>query len=217
MFQKVCWSPSKDRLELAFTLAFDLEIIIRFLAYLPDWRSFFYRKRNCFDLFLAIACSIIQIPAISNSTIYPWLTVFQLIRWYRVILAFPRMKPLLVTVFGSFSGLLNMVIFLFLMNFLGALMVCRFILSWRRKGVYSWSSDRLCNCFAVIWRLENQSHSHKHIIHSWGCTRWVTDFSFPIFVHSKSCRSFHPKIGRILYMILYAPFELLFYSLYAYS
>lgn len=35
------------------------------------------------------------------------------------------MKPLLVTVFGSFGGLLNMVIFLFLMNFLGALMVCR--------------------------------------------------------------------------------------------
>ncbi|OXH34034.1 high-affinity cell membrane calcium channel [Cryptococcus neoformans] len=111
-----------DRLELAFTLAFDLEIIIRFLAYFPDWRTFFYRKRNCFDLFLAIACSIIQIPAISNSPIYPWLTVFQLIRWYRVILAFPRMKPLLITVFGSFSGLLNMVIFLFLMNFLGALM-----------------------------------------------------------------------------------------------
>lgn len=99
--------------------------MIRFLAYLPDWRSFFYRKRNCFDLFLAIACSVIQIPVISNSTIYPWLTVFQLIRWYRVILAFPRMKPLLVTVFGSFGGLLNMVIFLFLMNFLGALMVCR--------------------------------------------------------------------------------------------
>ncbi|XAO21576.1 hypothetical protein I312_100329 [Cryptococcus bacillisporus CA1280] len=59
-----------DHLELAFTLAFDLEIIIRFLAYLPDWRSFFYRKRNCFDLFLAIACSIIQIPVISNKSFW---------------------------------------------------------------------------------------------------------------------------------------------------
>ncbi|WVO19052.1 uncharacterized protein IAS62_000328 [Cryptococcus decagattii] len=59
-----------DHLELAFTLAFDLEIIIRFLAYLPDWRSFFYRKRNRFDLFLAIACSIIQIPVISNKSFW---------------------------------------------------------------------------------------------------------------------------------------------------
>ncbi|WWD18487.1 hypothetical protein CI109_102939 [Kwoniella shandongensis] len=109
-------------LEIAFTFAFDLEIIIRIIGYFPDWRAFFSRARNSFDLFLAIACSIIQIPAISSGTIYPWLTVFQLLRWYRVILAFPRMKPLLISVFGSFAGLFNMVIFLFLVNFLGALM-----------------------------------------------------------------------------------------------
>ncbi|WVQ96668.1 hypothetical protein IAU59_003774 [Kwoniella sp. CBS 9459] len=109
-------------IEIAFTLAFDLEMIIRVIGYFPDWRSFFSSGRNSFDLFLAIVCSIIQIPAISSGSVYPWLTVFQLLRWYRVILAFPRMKPLLVTVFGSFAGLLNMVVFMFLMNFLGALM-----------------------------------------------------------------------------------------------
>ncbi|KAK8858595.1 hypothetical protein IAR55_002824 [Kwoniella newhampshirensis] len=109
-------------LELAFTFAFDLEIVIRIIGYFPDWRAFFSRARNSFDLFLAVACSIIQIPAISSGRIYPWLTIFQLLRWYRVILAFPRMKPLLISVFGSFAGLFNMVIFLFLVNFLGALM-----------------------------------------------------------------------------------------------
>ncbi|OCF43572.1 high-affinity cell membrane calcium channel [Kwoniella heveanensis CBS 569] len=109
-------------IEIAFTLAFDLEMIIRVIGYFPDWRSFFSSGRNSFDLFLAITCSIIQIPAISSGGVYPWLTVFQLLRWYRVILAFPRMKPLLATVFGSFAGLLNMVVFMFLMNFLGALM-----------------------------------------------------------------------------------------------
>ncbi|WVQ85091.1 hypothetical protein IAT38_007255 [Cryptococcus sp. DSM 104549] len=109
------------KVEIAFTLAFDVEILIRLAGHFPDWRTFFSRNRNSFDLFLCIACSIIQIPKISNSNIYPWLTVFQLLRWYRVILAFPRMKPLLQTVFGSFAGLFNMVIFLFLMNFLGAL------------------------------------------------------------------------------------------------
>nr|XP_019045668.1 high-affinity cell membrane calcium channel [Kwoniella bestiolae CBS 10118]OCF24598.1 high-affinity cell membrane calcium channel [Kwoniella bestiolae CBS 10118] len=109
-------------LEIAFTLAFDVEMIIRITGHFPDWRSFFLSGRNCFDLFLAVACSIIQIPAIANGGIYPWLTVFQLLRWYRVILAFPRMKPLLNTFFGSFAGLLNMVVFLFLMIFLSALM-----------------------------------------------------------------------------------------------
>ncbi|WRT67795.1 uncharacterized protein IL334_004769 [Kwoniella shivajii] len=109
-------------LEIAFTLAFDVEIIIRIAGHFPDWRSFFLGGRNCFDLFLAVGCSIIIIPVISKGGIYPWLTIFQLLRWYRVILAFPRMRPLLNTFFGSFAGLLNMVVFLFLMIFLSALM-----------------------------------------------------------------------------------------------
>ncbi|WWC88695.1 uncharacterized protein L201_003608 [Kwoniella dendrophila CBS 6074] len=109
-------------LDIAFTLAFDVEIIIRIIGHFPDWRSFFLSGRNCFDLFLAVACSVIQIPVISRAGIYPWLTIFQLLRWYRVILAFPRMKPLLNTFFGSFTGLLNMVTFLFLMIFLSTLM-----------------------------------------------------------------------------------------------
>jgi hypothetical protein len=83
-------------LELGFTLAFDGEMVIRITGYFPDWRGFFSRGRNSFDLFLAVVCSIIQIPAVTDSAVYPWLTVFQLLRWYRVILAFPRMKPLLV-------------------------------------------------------------------------------------------------------------------------
>jgi hypothetical protein len=71
-------------------------MIIRIAGYFPDWRAFFSRPRNSFDLFLAVVTSIIQIPVISSATVYPWLTIFQLLRWYRVILAFPRMKPLLV-------------------------------------------------------------------------------------------------------------------------
>ena len=85
-----------DKGELALTFMFDLEIIIRVLAYLPDWRKFFYGGQNVLDLVLAIGSSIIQIPAIHNSSVYPWLTIFQLMRFYRVILEIPRMKPLLV-------------------------------------------------------------------------------------------------------------------------
>lgn len=83
--------------ELGITCAFDLEIIIRVLASLPDWREFFVKPNNLLDLFLAVTCSVIQIPVIQESQVYPWLTVFQLIRFYRVILEVPRMRPLLVS------------------------------------------------------------------------------------------------------------------------
>ena len=90
-----------DKGELALTIMFDVEIVIRVLAYLPDWRKFFYRGQNVLDLILAIGSSIIQIPAIHESSVYPWLTIFQLMRFYRVILEIPRMKPLLVRTLTS--------------------------------------------------------------------------------------------------------------------
>jgi hypothetical protein len=85
-----------DRGELGFTIAFDVEIVLRFLAALPDWRSFFSSGQNWLDLILAIGSSIIQIPVIHSSAVYPWFTIFQLARFYRVILEVPRMRPLLV-------------------------------------------------------------------------------------------------------------------------
>jgi hypothetical protein len=87
-----------DKGEFALTLAFDVEIIIRFVAYLPDWRDFFRSGNNWLDTILAIGSGVIQIPVIHHSTVYPWLTVFQLMRFYRVILEVPRMRPLLVSV-----------------------------------------------------------------------------------------------------------------------
>lgn len=82
--------------ELAITIMFDVEIVIRAAAELPDWRGFFKHGNNVLDLLLAIGSSVIQIPFIHNSKVYPWLTIFQLARFYRVILEVPRMKPLLV-------------------------------------------------------------------------------------------------------------------------
>ena len=93
-------SPEHLRLlewsELALTFLFDIDIIWRFLGYLPRWRTFFDHASNWLDLQLAVACTVIQLPAIRDSTVYPWLTAFQLLRFYRVILEVPRMRPLLV-------------------------------------------------------------------------------------------------------------------------
>ncbi|KAJ6570981.1 Ion transport protein-domain-containing protein [Mycena vulgaris] len=133
------------RAELAITAAFDVEILLRVAAALPDWRAFLglgarapgkatdgvrtgaSAGQNWLDLGLAVGASVIQIPAIQRSAVYPWLTVFQLMRFYRVILVVPRMKPLLLAVFGNMYGLANMTLFLIIVNFIAALIAVQFL------------------------------------------------------------------------------------------
>lgn len=113
----------RDRAEQALTIAFDVEIILRFLAYLLDSepREFLRSKQNSLDLFLAVITSIIQIGAIKHSRVYAWLTFFQLARFYRIIAAIPRLRVLLARMVGSMSALVNMVVFLTMTIFLAAL------------------------------------------------------------------------------------------------
>ncbi|KAF9484619.1 high-affinity cell membrane calcium channel [Pholiota conissans] len=113
--------------EIAITIAFDFEIGLRVLATLPDWRSFFQHGNNWLDTTLAIGSTIIQIPAIRRSTLYPWFTIFQLVRFYRVILVIPRMKPLLLAVFGNMYGLANMALFLMIVNYIAALVAVQLL------------------------------------------------------------------------------------------
>ena len=75
-----------DNLERGFSVAFDVEIILRFLTTLPEWKAFFLNPRNDFDLALAVVSSIIQVPVILTGEAHGWLTIFPLARWYRVIL-----------------------------------------------------------------------------------------------------------------------------------
>ena len=56
-----------------------------------------------------------------RSPAYPWLTVFQLACFYRVILEVPHMRPLPISVFGNMHGLANTVVFLLLVNYITAL------------------------------------------------------------------------------------------------
>ncbi|KAJ3901512.1 Ion transport protein-domain-containing protein [Lentinula edodes] len=138
--------------ELGITFAFDLEIVVRMLATLPDWRSFFVRAQTWLDVILAVGSSIIQIPVIKDSTVYSWFTIFQLMRFYRVILEVPRMKPLLLSVFGNMYGLTNMSLFLILVNFLAA-----FLSSQLLRGDMS-SNDvvnfgQLYNAFLAVYQV----------------------------------------------------------------
>ncbi|WEW55818.1 calcium channel protein [Emydomyces testavorans] len=105
--------------ELSVTVILLFEIFFRFAA---DWRNFFKSYRNWFDLVLAVITGIIQLPPIRNSSrVYAALTIFQILRVYRVILAFSLTRSLIMTVFSNIVGLLNLILFVFLITFLTAI------------------------------------------------------------------------------------------------
>ena len=69
--------------------------MIRFASCWPRWRPFFDSKSNKMDLFIAVITCIIQIPPIhDNRAVYAWLTGFQVLRIYRIVVIFPRVRIL---------------------------------------------------------------------------------------------------------------------------
>ncbi|KAI9323588.1 Ion transport protein-domain-containing protein [Dichotomocladium elegans] len=143
-----------DRAELGFTLAFLGEIIIRFCAEWPTWKKFFHPKTNRVDLLIAIVTCIIQIPPIhDNRVVYAWLTGFQIIRIYRIVLAIPRLRTLSFRVLGSVWGLINLVFFIVLATVLCAIMAFQLF-----EGLLNDSEDEMrffsiYNSFAALYQL----------------------------------------------------------------
>ncbi|KAI1375540.1 Ion transport protein-domain-containing protein [Hypoxylon crocopeplum] len=104
---------------IVVTILLDVEIAIRFAA---NWRAFHRNTRNLFDLFLALATTIIILPPIFTSgQTYAWLTIFQILRSYRVVLAIPITRKLIVLVLGNATGIGNLIVFVFLITFIMAI------------------------------------------------------------------------------------------------
>ncbi|KAH7160114.1 Ion transport protein-domain-containing protein [Dactylonectria estremocensis] len=104
--------------EVVVTILLDIELIVRFTA---DWNHFHKSWRNIFDLGLAVITSIILIPPIRGTRAYDWLTIFQILRAYRVVLAIPVTRQLIQLVLGNATGIANLMFFVFLMTFMMAI------------------------------------------------------------------------------------------------
>ena len=84
-----------DTTELVVTILLVFEMFLRFSS---DWRNFHKSPRNWIDLALAVITAIIQIPPIHRSReVYAWLTIFQILRIYRVVLAVSLTRQLIVS------------------------------------------------------------------------------------------------------------------------
>ncbi|KAJ9661937.1 calcium channel protein [Neophaeococcomyces mojaviensis] len=123
-FRSATMSPWRESLimntETVVTILLLIEIILRFGC---DWHHFHLSYQNWTDLTIAIVTIIMQIPPIRNSgQPYAWLTIFQIARAYRVVLAIPVTRELIMLVFGNALGLINLIVFVFLFTFLAAIM-----------------------------------------------------------------------------------------------
>ncbi|KAF9123242.1 calcium channel protein, partial [Mortierella sp. 14UC] len=99
--------------EMAFTAFFFVEIIVRIIGH-SSWKLFWKRKSNKFDLLLALTTVVIQIPAIQRWEWYRYLTIFQVLRAYRLIPAIPGVRDLMRAVIGSATGMLNLLLITFM-------------------------------------------------------------------------------------------------------
>jgi hypothetical protein len=122
-FRSARMPPSREAFintaEIAVTLALDIEIGLRIIA---DIRGFHRKFHNLVDLGLAVITSIILLPPIRNSgQVYAWLTVFQILRSYRIVLYIPMTRRLIQLVLGNVAGIGNLMLFVFLITFLMAI------------------------------------------------------------------------------------------------
>lgn len=136
-----------ENVEIVITLLLDIEIGVRLVA---DFRGFFRSKRNWVDLALAVITSVILLPPIQRSDeLYAWLTVFQIMRAYRVVLAVPMTRDLIYLVLGDATGISNLMLFVYLITLLMAIFASQLFRG--EIPLTDDSGDNIYITFHTIW------------------------------------------------------------------
>ncbi|KAK3698461.1 calcium channel protein [Vermiconidia calcicola] len=135
--------------ELIVSLVLLGEIILRFAV---DWRGFIRNGKNWFDLFLALVTSAMEVPTVKHAyhgQVYAWLSIFQILRVYRVVLAISMTRELIMLVLKHVSGVLNLILFVFLLTFLAAVFAVQLF----RGGIPATDASGAANyvTFATIY------------------------------------------------------------------
>ncbi|KAI9307562.1 Ion transport protein-domain-containing protein [Cunninghamella echinulata] len=102
-----------DNVETGFTFIFAIEIVIRIVG-TQHWLQFWNSNRNKLDLIIVITTCVIQLPMIQDDPVYMYLTIFQVLRTYRLFSLVPRVEKLLNAALGTGESFINVVIFLLL-------------------------------------------------------------------------------------------------------
>ncbi|ODV86543.1 hypothetical protein CANARDRAFT_180858, partial [[Candida] arabinofermentans NRRL YB-2248] len=115
--------------EGTLTIILVVEIIARFLFFVPggNWKIFFYSITNCLDLGLAIITFIIVLPPVYDrlGVAYYWLSVFQIIRFYRVVMMVTFVKEAWLSIFAQTKPFFDLCLFFFLTIYLCGIIIAR--------------------------------------------------------------------------------------------
>ncbi|QPG73759.1 hypothetical protein FOA43_001073 [Brettanomyces nanus] len=117
------------RAQFVTTMILAGEILIRFLCFVPGGhcRVFFYSIANWIDLILAVITSVIIAPPIYKrlGALYGWLSVFQIARFYRVVISFGFLKEAWQSVFTRIKPFLHLCLFFVLSIYLIGIIMAR--------------------------------------------------------------------------------------------
>jgi hypothetical protein len=119
---------NKNKAQLILSWIFFFEMVIRFILYFPNWRTFFTIQRNNFDLALAIITSVIStvVDPLTSERIHSWAQVFFLFRFYRVVIFVKFTRQLWAKVWRNISTIINLSLFYFLLLSLASIIFARY-------------------------------------------------------------------------------------------
>ncbi|CAO3597764.1 unnamed protein product [Absidia cylindrospora] len=128
-----------DSVECGFSVAFLIEILLRLVSQNRQLKQFFNDKTNRADMIISIMACIIWIPSVhGNRMLFAWLSGFQIMRIYRVVMAIPRLRTLIVRVLGSVYGFINLIFFIILST-----LICSIIAFQLLEGELNESDDEM--------------------------------------------------------------------------
>lgn len=115
---------------------FLVEIIWRAACYYPNWKNFFKYRRNILDAILVFVTCLMAIHplAIKMGRLYYWLTIFQLSRFYRMVLLIGFVRKLWAKVWRSINLILNLSLFYFLLLFVCSIFFARYFEGYASPG-----------------------------------------------------------------------------------
>lgn len=116
------------RFEAAITAVMGFDILLRLALYYPHYKTFFLSRRNSVDTFLAVITAIIIIGPIKKKLghAYYWLTIFQIARFYRVVLTFSVTRDLWLRLTNNIKAIFDLALFYYILLFLTSIILTRY-------------------------------------------------------------------------------------------
>ena len=111
-------------MEVASQLIFTFELVVKFLAEMPEWKRYFDDGWNCLDAFVVFTGFVEMTPARIIFEAFPVvvLRLLRLLRVFRLAKALPRLRSIVEALMQGFSAVGWICILIVVFNYIIACM-----------------------------------------------------------------------------------------------